>query len=74
MSETAETAETAEAIPGLTIDEIRVRGRQFCKEYEPAYPVINFHGKCHFYLFHHGHCGVPFVNSDVCRTGVKDEF
>lgn len=50
------------------------RGREYCNEYEPAWPVTKYNGMCKHYLKLHRPCGVPFINSQVCKYGITDNF
>lgn len=45
-----------------------------CKEYEPAWPLAQYHGKCKWFI-HFGNrpCGMSFVKKSVCLFGVAEE-
>lgn len=56
-------------VKGLSEDEMTEIGRIFCCDYEAAYPMQHYQGRCKLYVYYGKHCEVPFVSKEVCLTG-----
>ena len=66
---------TQTEVRGITLEEQKAEGRKFCKEYDPRWPMSWYQGMCNNYVLNRRkNCGVPFVNTCVCKTGYKDDF